>query len=320
MRLLILFVCLFAYAAGMPVEHEEAMNAALWEVFHVTEPESVERLLKGMSSPGLYKISVDGKAYVVRFSNTNRSMEDKERELHAMQIAAGYGLAPRIIYASIERGIIIMDYIESARHSLSEDRLRLLGAGLRKIHDGPAFSQTASIFEIASYFESLMGEEKPSLVRKASLVLDELQRELKDLLIEKPCHNDLNPNNILYSDGKIYFIDWECAGQGDPYFDLASPIVLFGMNQDQENTVLHAYFGRKPLAEEFYKFQKMKSFTGIYYGFALVGISHSQGEEFISEAEIDSLPALQEMHGDGDKIFPMGIQRFGLALLREALR
>lgn len=328
LHFIILFLCLFlngVNATDVPVEHQRILNSALLEAFNVPEAESIERLLKGMSSPGLYKISIEGKAYVVRFSNSKRSLTDKQRELEAMLIASERGLAPNVIYANVMDGIIIMDFIDASKNGrtfspLSEESLKLLGTGMRQIHEGPVFGERASFFDFARYFENLMGEEKPSLVKKASILLDQLQLDLKDILVEKPCHHDLNPNNILYSEGKIYFIDWELAGQGDPFFDLATPLVLYGMDQNQEKIMLHAYFERELSEVEISKFQKMKSVAMIYYGFALVGISRIQGEDFASEDEIQSLPSLNEMRSDGEKVFPKGMQRFGLALLRQALR
>jgi hypothetical protein len=320
----ILSICLFlnvVHATDIPFEHVNVMNSALVDVFNVSEAESIERLLKGMSSPGLYKISVEGKAYVVRFCNINRSLEDKQRELDAMLSASKRGLAPKVIYSNLEDGLIIMDYIDpTPTNPLSQDSLRLLGSGMRQIHEGPTFGRSASIFDVAKYFESLMSGSKPTVVTKASELLKELALELQPFLVEKPCHHDINPNNILYSDGKIYFIDWELAGQGDPFFDLATPVILYSMDQNQEDAVLHAYFGRSPLHEELIKFEKMKTVAMIYYGFALVAISQARGEAPVSDEEIQSLPSPRELAREGDKIFPKGMQRYGLALLLKAIK
>lgn len=326
LHLIILQIFLFlnVYATDIPLEHTRIMNAALMKVFNISNPESIERFSNGFSSPGLYKISVSGKDYVVRFSSKNKSLEDRQRELDAMQIVAEQGLAPKIIYANPMEGIIIMDFINASKNSktfnpLSEVSLKLLGTGMRKIHEGPAFKKTTSVFDTIKHFESTQQGEIPSTIIQAFILLDELHFDLRELLIKKPCHNDLNPNNILFSEGKIYFIDWEFAGQADPFFDLASPVILYAMSEKQEKTVLNAYFEREPYFEEVLKFQKMKKVAMIYYGSALVSISLAQGEDLISEKEIQSLPCVEELLKDGDKLFPKGIQRYGLALMRKAL-
>jgi thiamine kinase-like enzyme len=57
-----------------------------------------------------------------------------------------------------------------------------------------------------------------------------------------PCHNDLLNANFL-DDGAIKIVDWEYAGMGDKFFDLANLSVNneFGPHEDRE--LMSAYFG-----------------------------------------------------------------------------
>jgi thiamine kinase-like enzyme len=57
-----------------------------------------------------------------------------------------------------------------------------------------------------------------------------------------PCHNDLLNANFL-DDGDIKIVDWEYAGMGDRFFDLANLSVNneFGPGEDRE--LMSAYFG-----------------------------------------------------------------------------
>ena len=41
---------------------------------------------------------------------------------------------------------------------------------------------------------------------------------------ERLCHNDLHHLNIIDHDGRLWLVDWEYGGRGDPLFDLASCI------------------------------------------------------------------------------------------------
>jgi Phosphotransferase enzyme family len=42
------------------------------------------------------------------------------------------------------------------------------------------------------------------------------------------CHNDVNPGNVVYRDGKPYaLIDWDLAGPGSPLDDLVRAAILF---------------------------------------------------------------------------------------------
>jgi thiamine kinase-like enzyme len=65
-----------------------------------------------------------------------------------------------------------------------------------------------------------------------------------------PCHRDLNPNNILDTPERAYFVDWEAAGQGDPFLDLAQLGVFAFPARVQREALLASYLGRPATAEE----------------------------------------------------------------------
>ena len=57
-----------------------------------------------------------------------------------------------------------------------------------------------------------------------------------------PCHNDLLNANFL-DDGEIRIVDWEYAGMGDRFFDLANLSVNHDFGVDDDRLLLAAYFG-----------------------------------------------------------------------------
>ena len=61
-----------------------------------------------------------------------------------------------------------------------------------------------------------------------------------------PCHNDLLAGNIIctQSDGRLMLVDWEYAGMGHPYFDLANLSVNNGFDERTDERLLSAYQGR----------------------------------------------------------------------------
>ena len=83
--------------------HSLILQELLTKVFQVQKPESIEKLAGGYSSPGIYRIFIGGKSYIMRFANPDRLLEDRERELQAMTLAAKSAVAPKIIY---ELGIV----------------------------------------------------------------------------------------------------------------------------------------------------------------------------------------------------------------------
>jgi thiamine kinase-like enzyme len=66
---------------------------------------------------------------------------------------------------------------------------------------------------------------------------------LQDPFTLCPCHNDLLNENFL-DDGQIRILDWEYAGMGDRFFDLANFSVNHSFGDGQDELLLAAYFGQ----------------------------------------------------------------------------
>ena len=57
------------------------------------------------------------------------------------------------------------------------------------------------------------------------------------------CHNDLLPANILDDNERIWIVDWEYAGMGNPLFDLAGVSANCCYSEEQEIALLESYRG-----------------------------------------------------------------------------
>ena len=60
---------------------------------------------------------------------------------------------------------------------------------------------------------------------------------------ERPCHNDLLNANFIDDGERIRIVDWEYAGMGDVFFDLANFSVNHGFGREERQGLLAAYFG-----------------------------------------------------------------------------
>ena len=58
-----------------------------------------------------------------------------------------------------------------------------------------------------------------------------------------PCHNDLLTANLLHDGERLRIVDWEYAGMGDRYFDLANLSINNGFEEADDERLLAAYFG-----------------------------------------------------------------------------
>jgi thiamine kinase-like enzyme len=60
---------------------------------------------------------------------------------------------------------------------------------------------------------------------------------------ERPCHNDLLNANFIDDGRRLHIVDWEYAGMGDVFFDLANFSVNHELDEDGRDALLEAYFG-----------------------------------------------------------------------------
>ena len=61
-----------------------------------------------------------------------------------------------------------------------------------------------------------------------------------------PCHNDLLAANFIAGPERLWIVDWEYAGMGDRYFDLANFAVNNELGEADEEALLGDYFGEPP--------------------------------------------------------------------------
>ena len=72
----------------------------------------------------------------------------------------------------------------------------------------------------------------------------ELARRIEALRAAAPtvtCHNDLLAANFIDDGERVWVVDWEYAGMGDPFFDLANFAVNNGLDEEGETALLEAY-------------------------------------------------------------------------------
>jgi thiamine kinase-like enzyme len=74
------------------------------------------------------------------------------------------------------------------------------------------------------------------------------------------CHNDLVAGNILEGSQGLKFIDWEYAGLGDPWFDLALVTEHHQLSAQLEDGFVQAYLLRPPREAELQRLSGWRAF------------------------------------------------------------
>jgi thiamine kinase-like enzyme len=199
-----------------------------------------------------YKIDVDNESYVLRIAGVNTELLgiDRENEYNANRIAGDLGIAPEVVYFIEPEGYIITRFINGRPMPPDEikqkDIIRQLGELLKLLHGSGEISGTFSPFTVVETYTEIAKRFNVSFPNNFDWLHDRLQEYKtafeKDPYVPRLCHNDLLNENFLF-DGNIRIIDWEYAGMGDPFFDLANLSVNHHFTDEQDHLLLVAYFG-----------------------------------------------------------------------------
>ena len=193
--------------------------------------------------------------YVVRLpgKDTNLLGINREAERLANKHAAALGLAPNVAAALEDPTCLVTRFVAGREMTAEElrepDAITEVGRGLRDFHDsGVELPTEFQVLEIARDYAEVArsrGGEPPQPFEDALVRAREIVHAVGDdpEHAPVPCHNDLLPANFLRGDEGIVIVDWEYAGMGDRFFDLANFSINHEFGQAGNEALLEAYFG-----------------------------------------------------------------------------
>jgi thiamine kinase-like enzyme len=198
-----------------------------------------------------FKVSSDDETFVLRIGGKDTDLLgiDRRAEYAAARAAASVGVGPEVVSFVEPQGYLVTRFVEGDPVPPEELRrpveLAEVATLLHRIHEGPSFPVRFDSFRVVEAYRATAlahGVRVPGQYEMAKAHADEIERRLGPRP-EHPCHNDLlNANFIRGSEG-IRIVDWEYAGMGDRFFDLANFAVNHELASDDERTLLEAYFG-----------------------------------------------------------------------------
>ena len=125
---------------------------ALWEAFGVSEFEDIRMLNTAkLTSAHVYRIVVRGCPYLLRVITRTDANTDPTRQFKCMKIAAEPGLAPRVLYASIEDRVSLTDFLEERPLPAAEAAVRL-AMTLQALHALSPFPRLVNDYDTAPTF------------------------------------------------------------------------------------------------------------------------------------------------------------------------
>lgn len=295
------------------------------------QPLRISPLHGGMSAR-VFSITGKKNSWVLRIIPRRKDQLEFHREIFFAKVMSQNRTGPTLFYAGEEDGIIIMQQLANkpptSKNSpeYSQAFLSELGHLLIRLHSTPytgnsdldisMLERTRQIRERIPYSLPIQSERIFSAIKKANAALEPHKNP-------RLVHHDLNPNNVLDDGSRLWLIDWELTGMGDPWYDLATASIFFTSNPEQEHTLLVSYLGRNPNQIEKAMLYVNKCLCLSFYGHVLQIVAGDQAFEKF-DTLLNTLPKLKDLFKQGERWanFKNGaasVSKFGMVLLKEAL-
>ena len=174
---------------------------------------------------------------------------DRAAEHEATRTAASVGVGPEVVDFVEPEGWLVTRFIEGTTPSPEELRepvqLERVAAALRAIHDGPTIpGRFDALGVVDAYRDAAVarGAVLPGSFAEAYATGERIAW-LRQRETPRPCHNDLLNANFIDDGEHLRIVDWEYAGMGDPWFDLANFSVNHELDEAGRERLLAAYAG-----------------------------------------------------------------------------
>lgn len=224
-----------------------ALVARLWPDRVAT----VETLGGGITNHNLKVTLDDEQAFAVRVAGdqTEKLGIDRSVEHEASLAAAAVGVGPEVVAYLPDLGVLVTRFIDgeivSAERMREPRTIAAVARTLRAVHGGPPLPGRFDSFGIVERYRTTAydaGVDVPRGYASARQVARQIEAARR-AAPERPCHNDLLNANFIDDGRRIRIVDWEYAGMGDIFFDLANFSVNNHLDPTDRQALLEAYFG-----------------------------------------------------------------------------
>jgi thiamine kinase-like enzyme len=249
-----------AAAAGLPLRQVTPRALARLRAVPVLAAGAlrVQDLPGGLTNRILRVSTADGERYVARLSEPGAALlgVDRDAEEHDTRMAAALGVAPdvvgRVVDGPDRTGVLVVRWLP-ARTWTDADmadaaNLARLAATCRRLHAGPRFARDFDMFAVQRRYLAIVRERGfrlPAGYEEFLPVAEAIRRALAARPVRTvPCHNDLLPANVLDDGERLWVVDYEYAGNGDPFFELGNAWSEASLPPELLESLVTAYVGR----------------------------------------------------------------------------
>jgi thiamine kinase len=194
---------------------------------------------------------------VVRISTADEHALQLNRysETQVLSLVQAAGIGAEVLLCAPERRLLVTRKLDAQTLTLEALHdatcLSSLALLLQRLHalDAPASVQHTDLRTVLQgYWRSLQAQgltQESDTGAHAMSIAEESVNTGQSCL----CHNDVHHLNLMSDGSRLWLLDWEYAGVGDPLFDLASVCCYHRYSPQQIAQLLQAYRGQIQDAE-----------------------------------------------------------------------
>jgi thiamine kinase-like enzyme len=192
-----------------------------------------------------FKVEVGDEAFVLRIGGKDTELLgiDRRAEHAASLAAAAAGVGPGVVGFVEPEGYLVTRFVPG--QPMDGARTAEVAELLRRIHCGPELPSRFDAHEVVEAYRAtaaVHGVDVPTAYADAKAIADAIEAA-RGPQPRVPCHNDLLNANFIDTGAGLCIVDWEYAGMGDRFFDLANFAVNHELDQAGDRELLAAYFG-----------------------------------------------------------------------------
>jgi thiamine kinase-like enzyme len=267
----------------IPPEKTAAVAKALRKALGADACDDIRRISNGAFNKVLvYRIVAKRVPYLLRII---QRADDPTCHFTCMRAAAAAGLAPRVLYTSVEDRVAITDFVEGVVALPRTEAIIRMPRLLRSLQTLPPFPERASHLNTSCTFLLHKGPALDGLLERFRTA-DILPKDQTEELLARhsqlaavypagdemaPSHNDLfKPDNILFDGERMWLVDWEAAFLNDRYADPAVVANMIVTNEAEEEVYLREFFGKPASEYQRARFFLMQQLAHIFYTLAFL--------------------------------------------------
>ena len=218
--------------------------------------DGVVTAIEGGLSNRAWRLEAHGQRWFVRLGHpqAERLGVDRQSECALLRTVSVAGLAPEVLACEPAAGLLVTRFIDGntwgAPDASIDDNIRRVAERLRLLHSLPVPHGIRAVDYARQGRHLAASLPAPDAAARAlqARAAEAFARIGAGRHPATLCHNDLHHLNLVDDGARLWLVDWEYGGCGDPLFDLAGFLALHELGEVPTGVFLEAY-GRLSRAE-----------------------------------------------------------------------